>query len=101
MNQPKAACEPTPWYHWHRFAVLPNLRIKQADQWSTWGFHFHWLFFRAWTMDCVWLGAEVELDDQQLQVRVNIPYLIMGLFIPLFPQSWGQKLWRKRKGPRP
>jgi hypothetical protein len=86
-----------PWYHWHRFAVLPNLQIKKADQYNTWGFSFHWLVFRCWTMDSPDITFSVNLNDQSLNIRFEPPYMCMGLFIPVFPQTWSQKLWRKTR----
>jgi hypothetical protein len=84
------------WYYWHRLPLLPDWRYRPGDgKWNTWGFYFHWLIFRAWTMDSPDIGFEVTLDDQQLQIRARFPYLITGLFIPLFPQSWMHKLWRR------
>ena len=81
------------WFYYHRFSILPNLRVRQADQYNTWGFNFHWLVFRAWTIMSPDIGFEVTLDDQQLQIRLKFPYLITGFFIPLFPASWSQKIW--------
>lgn len=83
------------WYYWPRCPLLPDWRIKQADKWNTWGFHFHWLVFRAWTSDAPMLGFQVELDDSQLQIRLNIPYLWTGIFIPIFPINLRHRFWRK------
>lgn len=90
----------TPWYHWHRFAVLPNIRIKKADEYNTWGFNFHWLIFRAWTSDAPMLGCSIGLDDHDLKIRVDLPYLWTGIFIPLFPANIHQRFWRKPKSSR-
>lgn len=85
---------PTPWYHWHRFALLPNLKIRKADKYNCSSFRFHWLFFRAWSGISPEITLQVTLDDQQLQIRFSLPYIHMGFFIPLFPWSFHQKLWR-------
>lgn len=95
MEQKVAQCEIIPWYFWHRFAVLPRFFTRKADQYNTWQFHFHWLVFRAWSMDSPDIGAEITLDDRQLEIRLRLPYLITGAFIPLFPESWAHKLWRR------
>lgn len=82
---------------WYRFPLLPVVKIRQPDMWNTWFFNFHWLAFRLWTMDSPDIGVEINLDDQTLQIRGRIPFVIFGLFIPLFPQSWAHKLWRKSR----
>lgn len=95
MSQDIAMCEHERWYHWWRFPLLPRIRIKKANEWNTSGFHFDWLVFRAWSMDNVQIQVEAALDDQQLVLRAMVPYFIFGIFIPVFPQKWTQKLWRK------
>ncbi len=95
MGDSVAKCIPDPWYHWHRFALLPKLTIREADDQNRWRFHFHWLVFRAWSMDSVDISAEVNLNDQDLVIRAHVPYLIFGLFIPVFPWWFHQKLWLK------
>lgn len=98
MSEERAATDNIiPWYHWHRFAVLPNLKIKPGDRYNTWGFSFHWLFFRCWTMDSPDITFSINLNDQSLNIRFEPPYLCMGFFIPLFPWRLHQKLWRKPK----
>jgi hypothetical protein len=82
------------WYYWPRCPLLPDYRFKPGDKYNEWNFHFNWLIFRAWTMMSPDIGIEIQLDDQQLMIRARIPYLIFGLFIPIFPFSWHQKLWR-------
>ncbi len=92
-----AKCFPEPWWRNGRFALVPTWKIRPADEQNTWSCHFHWLVFRAWTMDSSDIGAEVNLCDMQLVVRARIPYLIFGLFIPLFPYWCHQKTWRKSR----
>ena len=94
-DQEVAGYVPEPWYRWHRFALVPTWHYRPANYQNTFSFHFHWLCFRLWTIDSPDLSAEVTLDDMGLQIRWRIPYVIMGLFIPLFPMRWHQKLWRK------
>lgn len=95
MSQEVASCVPEPWYHWYRFPVVPHLRTRKENEHNTASFSFSWLVFRVWSMDSVEIKAEVSLDDQNLVVRGMIPYLIFGVWIPVFPQSFMQKLWRK------
>lgn len=82
------------WYYWPRLPILPDWRFRPADKHNEWSLHAHWLIFRFWTLGSPDFGFEVHLDDQQLVIRLRLPYLIAGLFIPVFPQSWHQKLWR-------
>lgn len=97
MNETQVAqaSEVRRWYHWHRFALAPSIRIRKADKYNTASFHFHWLVFRVWTMDSPDIGFEVMLDDQTLMIRGRAPFLIFGAFIPVFPESWSMKLWRR------
>jgi len=85
------------WYHWPRCPLVPDIKFRKADKHNTWSFGFHWLIFRCWTMDNPSLGASIELDDMSLQIRLRLPYLITGLFIPVFPWGLEHKLWRKPK----
>lgn len=85
------------WARWWRCPLILEIKFRTGNSQNTWCFGIHWLVFRAWTMDSPDIGFEVTLDDQQLQVRAWFPYLITGLFIPIFPQSWGMKLWRRPK----
>lgn len=83
------------WYRSYRFPLLPVFTTKAADKHNTADFGFHWLCFRAWSMMSPDIGLEINLSDQDLMLRARIPYLILGIFIPLFPQRWMQKTWRK------
>ena len=99
-----AGCEvarsgPAPrWYNWPRFPLVPQLETRQEDRHNTWRFHFHWLFFRAWTSDAPMFGASFEIETYGANVRMNLPYLWVGLFLP-FPmrlEMWSHRnLWRK------
>lgn len=83
------------WAFGGRFPLIPQWRYKKADRYNTAGFWCHWLGFRLWTMDSPDIGIELNLDDQQVYLRLRLPYLIFGWFQPLFPVSWSHKIWRK------
>lgn len=93
--------EPPPrWWRWHRFPLVPQLKIKQEDDHNTWRFNFHWLVFRAWTSDAPMLGFQVEIETYGVQVRLHLPYLWVGVFIPLGSriEAWAHRnLWRKTR----
>lgn len=87
---------PSPrWYNWYRFPLVPQFRYRPADRQNTANFHFHWLVFRAWTSDAPMLGFEIKLNDRDLDIRVDLPYLWTGIFIPIFPDSMSHRFWRK------
>ena len=88
------------WSFGGRFPLIPQWRFKPENEYNTSGFWFHWLAFRAWTMDSPDIGFQINLDDQQLELRIRLPYLITGLWIPLFPFSFHQKTWRKVRRPK-
>lgn len=85
------------WLRWDRCPIIPHIRWRTGNEQNTWSFGIHWLIFRAWTMDSPDIGAEISLDDMGFQARIRIPYLITGLFVPLFPWRMHQKLWRRPK----
>lgn len=82
------------WYRNYRFSLLPNYRIRPADEHNEWSFYFDWLFLKVWTMMCPDIGFEIELNDQDFYFKLLLPYLIVLFSIPVFPQRWHQKLWR-------
>lgn len=93
-----AACNPTPWYHHHLFAVLPNWSYWEGNEQNCSSFKFHWLVFRMWSMSSPDFGFEASFSQAQIQLRIRLPYLITGLFIPVMPWEWEYKLWRKSRG---
>lgn len=83
------------WWQWYRCPLVPEFKYRPGDDHNTPGFHFHWLFFRAWSCDAPQLGFEVKLDDREFEARLILPYCWAGIFIPVFPQSVAHKFWRK------
>lgn len=87
------------YYHW-RFALLPRFEIRKADKYNWGSFHFHWLFFRAWSLAGWQLGCEVSFSEC-IQISFTIPYLKCGIFIYPFPVNylyWVQRhFWLKEK----
>lgn len=79
---------------WYRFPLIPVIEIRPEDRHSKSSFHFHWLVLRAWSMMSPDIGIELALDDQYFIIKLRVPYIIVGIFIPAFPQRWHQKLWR-------
>jgi hypothetical protein len=93
-----AAAEERRWYRWSRFPLMPLLHIRKADRWNEWSLHFQWLALSIWTMMSPDIGASVEIDDQGIEARIRVPYLIFMLRLPLFPHWLHQKLWRRGTG---
>lgn len=85
------------WAFGGRFPLLPVFRFRAGNQYNTDGFHFQWLSFRVWSMDSVQLSFDIGIDDQICWVKFFVPYLIFGIFQPIFPHRFSQKLWRKPK----
>lgn len=82
------------WYYWPRCSLLPVFKYRPANKHSCADISFTWLVFRAWTNISPQLGVEIMLDES-LQIRLNLPYLHTGIFIPLFPYS--HRFWRVPK----
>lgn len=85
------------WYHWYRFALLPSVKIRRPDKWNTWSMHFSWLCFDFWTMDSISFGVEFNIQED-IMFRFQIPFAILAIHIPILPQFFLQKFWRKSKG---
>lgn len=86
-----------PWYRWQRFPLLPEWGYRPENRHNRADWWFHWLGLHCWTMMSPDLEVSVTLDDQSLSLRLFVPYLIIDFRVPLFPQSWHQKLWRTKK----
>lgn len=84
------------WYYWPLCPLLPDWRYRPGDSQNCWDFHVHWLVFRLWTKMTPDIGFEFELG-QQIQIRVNLPFLHTGIFIPLMPWQFHYKFWRVPK----
>lgn len=85
------------WWNWYRLPLMPQFRYRAPDKWNTASYYFHWLVFRAWTSDAPMLGFSVELTDRSLDIRLNLPYLWAGIFIPVFPEHHN-RFWRRPQG---
>lgn len=95
----KISNEKEPWPRgWWRFPLLPMISIKQQDDWNNWGFSFDWMFIKVWNMDSVELSVQFSIEEQ-LSIKIFVPYLIVYLHIPVFPVGFLQKhLWKKTAG---
>lgn len=95
-----AAGPPPRWYRYDRFPLLPTYRFRPEDDYNRSDWWFHWLFLHVWTICSPDLGAGVELNDQALEFRIRVPYLIILVSVPLFPRALYQKLWRTKPWPK-
>jgi len=96
MSQDQGACVPTKWYHHYRFPLLPVIHRRTADKHNTSVFSFSWLFFRASTIDSFEFNFQISLQESFV-IRAMAPYLIFGVFIPILPESFLYRFWRKPK----
>jgi hypothetical protein len=85
------------WATWGRFPLMPQLRIRTANEQNTSSFHFHWLAFRFWTLDSIGIEVDARLEED-LGVYLQLPYCKMGLSIPLLPLYTLQRFWRRPSG---
>lgn len=79
--------KPLPWYQWNRFPLVPVIRIRKADKWNTWSCHVSWLCFNFWTKDTPFIKVELELNDRDLVLRVEPPYLHGGFLFHYSPRG--------------
>lgn len=99
MNEVRCATnikEP-PWYQWHRFPLVPIIRTRKADHYNTWSCSVFWLCFKYWTKDTPFIKLEFEINDLDIVLRIEPSYLHGGIFIPIFPWWFTQRLWRRPK----
>lgn len=85
------------WIHWKRCPLIPIIHYQPGTYQRPWNFQFHWLIFRLGTTNSVELAIQLILNDHHLQSKVRLPYFMVGIEIPLFPQSFRQQLSRKPK----
>lgn len=50
------------WYNNHKFPLIPQLEIKQANTYNTKGFSFSWLFFKLWSIDAPCFEFSIVCD---------------------------------------
>ncbi len=93
----EAAMRRAKWYRSYRFPLVPVLSVRGEDRYNRSDFNFQWLFIRVWSMMSPDIGIEARIDDQSLQARLMVPYLIIMFQFPLFPRRWSQKIWRTKK----
>ena len=91
--------KPRTWYNNYTFPLLPQLQIKEGNEYNTKGFSFHWLFFKLWSLDCFSFEVGVVFDTHWGIGFIGIlPYLRWVICIPC-PEKlmmWTQRnLWRK------
>ena len=84
------------WYHWQRFPLVPDLRIRKADKYNTWSFMVHWLCFKFWSKDTPYMQIEQSVQED-LTLRIEPPYLHGGVFIPIMSFNFANKLFRRSK----
>jgi hypothetical protein len=87
------------WYRNPKFALLPILRFKQANEHNTSGFQFDWLFLRLWSLDAFGFEFGVVADNHWgVGVIGILPYLRWTCCIPC-PERVGMwfqaNLWRR------
>lgn len=95
-----AGFERRPWWRWERFRLVPEWGYRPEDEQNRMDWWFSWLCVRVWSMMSPDIGLGVGLDDQDLEVRVYLPYVIIRLAVPIFPQRFHQKTWRTKPWPR-
>lgn len=87
----------TRWYEWDRFPLVPKFTYRAEDRQNCADWCFEWMALTVWTMMSPDLGFSVEMDDQGIEARIRVPYLIIRFRLPLFPRAWYQKLWRVKR----
>lgn len=88
------------WYNHPRFPIWPKFVFREGNEWNTNQYRFHWLCFSWWTCDAPHLSFSFEINDRQIEIRIQPPYLFGGIFIPLFPDHYTNRFWRKAKKPK-
>ena len=91
MKESDTSVERRKWYNGYKFPIVPAIEIKKGDEYSTNGFSFHWLFFKAWSLDCPEFELSIVCSSHWgIGVIGILPYLRWCICVPL-PEKIG--LW--------
>jgi len=104
MKTEEAVCstleKPRRWYNSYTFPLIPQFKIRPANEYNTKAISFHWLFIHLWTLDSFEFEVSIILFSSHWGVGFNgqLPYLRWVIAIPMPPrfQNWIQRnLWRQ------
>jgi hypothetical protein len=85
------------WATWYRFPLMPQVKFRTGNKQNTWSLYFHWLIFRLWTLDSFTLGLDARLEED-FGAFIQLPYVKLGISIPLLPMYSMHRLWRRPVG---
>lgn len=92
-NEMQATSVKIPWYKWDDFSLVPQLKIRQADKYNNWSWHFNWLIFHFWSLDHAQFTLECGLDSRwgnhaMLSVGAILRYLRIYIALPIPFVGW-------------
>jgi hypothetical protein len=82
---------------WYRFPLIPVIRYSPEDKYNRSRFSFHWMCFRIWDSMAPHFGVEFKIELSSIDIRLNLPYLYTGIFIPLIDPITEQRFWRTKR----
>lgn len=97
MSEVETTRQPLKWYNNSRFPLLPRLVHRKPNEHNTRHLSFSWLFLSMWTIDTFSFAIEAKAELGVVYFRIFIPYLIIGLYVPLLPWRYDSFLDRKAK----
>lgn len=83
------------WYQHPRFPLVPMFDYRPGDEWNERDWSFSWLNVRAWTTLAPHISIALELMEQGLDLRISPPYAHIHIWLLMFPDVLGHRLWRK------
>lgn len=94
---------PKKWYNSYIFPLVPQLEVREGDDYNTKKFTFRWLFFTFWSLDSFQFEISVVADTHWGLGFVGIlPYLrwVVAIPCPVRIGMWvTRNLARKSKKP--
>lgn len=93
--------KPRKWYTNYTFPLVPVIGYRKADEYNTFNWNFHWMFFKVWTRDGFDFEIALTIDSHWgIGITSLLPYLRVAITIPC-PEWLTVKiqkyLWRKPK----
>lgn len=83
MIESKDNRKPRRWYTNYTFPLLPVIGYCNTDEYNTFNWDFHWIFFKVWTRDAFDFEIALVADTHWgIGLTAKLPYLRIVCAIP-------------------
>jgi hypothetical protein len=71
------------WYTNYTFPLIPVISYRKANQYNTFNWTFHWMFFKVWTRDAFDFEIAFTISGHWgIGVTALLPYLRLVITVP-------------------